>query len=125
VARIQDLLCAATRRGIENPAFAVHFADVASIRRQWPVTTHVGQLRRNVELWGSQAFYDGHAAFAAARTIVITCAPASTETLSVPSETSIKRRSVKSKACCCERLTRRNRRRTDAGRGPDRQRPPR
>jgi hypothetical protein len=89
VARIQDLLCAATRRGIENPAFAVHFADVASIRRQWPVTTHVGQLRRNVELWGSQAFYDGHAAFAAARTIVITCAPASTETLSVPSETSI------------------------------------
>jgi hypothetical protein len=50
VARVQDLLRAATRKGIEDPAFAATFADVASIRARWPVTSRVGRLRRRVEL---------------------------------------------------------------------------
>lgn len=50
VALVQDLLRAATRRGIEDPAFAAHFADVASTRRQWPATSRVGLLRRKVAL---------------------------------------------------------------------------
>jgi hypothetical protein len=50
VASMQDLLRAATRKGIEEPAFAATFADVASVRARWPVTTRVGLLRRRVQL---------------------------------------------------------------------------
>jgi hypothetical protein len=50
VARVQDLLRAATRKGIEDPAFAATFAGVASIRARWPVTTRVGLLRRCLQL---------------------------------------------------------------------------
>jgi hypothetical protein len=50
VARVQDLLRAATRKGIAEPAFAAHFADVESLRRQWPVTSRVGLFKRRVEL---------------------------------------------------------------------------
>jgi hypothetical protein len=50
VARVQDLLRTATRRGIEDPAFAATFADVSSIRARWPVTSRVGLLRRRVQL---------------------------------------------------------------------------
>ena len=50
VARVQDLLRAATRKAIEDPAFAATFADVASIRAKWPVTSRVGLLRRRVQL---------------------------------------------------------------------------
>jgi hypothetical protein len=50
VALVQELLRAATRRGIEDPAFAAAFIDIASIRAQWPVTTRVGVLRRSVQL---------------------------------------------------------------------------
>jgi hypothetical protein len=50
VARVQDLLRAATRKGIEEPTFATTFADAASIRARWPVTTRAGLLRRRVQL---------------------------------------------------------------------------
>ncbi len=50
VARVQDLLRSATRKGIEDPAFAATFADTASIRARWPVTNRVGLLRRRVQL---------------------------------------------------------------------------
>jgi hypothetical protein len=50
ISRIQDLLRAATRRGIEDPAFAATFADAASIRARWPVTSRIGLLRRRVQL---------------------------------------------------------------------------
>lgn len=50
VARVQDLLRAATRKSIEDPAFAGTFASSASIRARWPVTTRVGLLRRRVQL---------------------------------------------------------------------------
>jgi hypothetical protein len=48
VASMQDLLRAATRKGIEEPTFA----DVASVRARarWRVTTRVGLLRRRVQL---------------------------------------------------------------------------
>lgn len=50
VARVQDLLRAATRRGIEDPPFAAAFTDAESIRARWPATTRVGLFRRTVAL---------------------------------------------------------------------------
>jgi hypothetical protein len=50
VARVQDLLRAATRRAIIEPSFATTFRDVASIRRRWPVTTMVGEPPVETEL---------------------------------------------------------------------------
>jgi hypothetical protein len=50
VARVQDLVRAATRNAIEDPGFAATFADVESIRRRWPVTTLVGEPPIEVEL---------------------------------------------------------------------------
>jgi hypothetical protein len=50
VARVQDLLRAATRKGIEEPSFAAVFEDASSIRSRWPVQTRVGLLRRTVQL---------------------------------------------------------------------------
>jgi len=50
VARVQDLLRAATRKGIEDPDFASTFTDAETIRARWPVTTRVRVLRRRVQL---------------------------------------------------------------------------
>jgi hypothetical protein len=50
VARVQDLLRAGTRKGIEEPAFAATFADGEAIRARWPVTSRVSLLRRRVQL---------------------------------------------------------------------------
>lgn len=47
---LQNVLRAATRRAIEDPAFAASFADAASIRARWPVYTRVGVFRRKVAL---------------------------------------------------------------------------
>ena len=50
VARVQDLLRAATRKGIEDPTFASTFANTGAIRARWPVMTRVGIWRRSVAL---------------------------------------------------------------------------
>jgi hypothetical protein len=50
IARVQDLLRAATRNAIVDPAFAATFADAAAIRSRWPVTSRVGFRRRQVQI---------------------------------------------------------------------------
>jgi hypothetical protein len=52
VARVQELLRAATRKGIEDPSFAATFADAKSIRAKWPVTRRIGlgSFHRKVQL---------------------------------------------------------------------------
>jgi len=50
VARVQDLLRATTRKGVDDPSFATTFTNAGSIRTRWPVTTRVGLFRRRVQL---------------------------------------------------------------------------
>jgi hypothetical protein len=50
VARVQDLLRVATRKGIQEPEFAATFANTESIRVRWPVSTRVVLLRWRVQL---------------------------------------------------------------------------
>jgi hypothetical protein len=50
LARIQDALRTATRKAIEDPAFAAAFVDAAAIRVRFPVTSLVGEPPEEVEL---------------------------------------------------------------------------